>query len=83
MKWFNNLKTFYKINALVVVMVVFMLGLSFMGYYFYNQAKETMNAAYSNALISVNLINEANANVRMLRSVNVELLLAPLSPPKN
>ncbi len=82
MKWFNNLKTFYKINALVVVMVVFMLGLSFMGYYFYNQAKETMNAAYSNALISVNLINEANANVRMLRSVNVELLLAPVEPSK-
>ncbi|MDO0821350.1 methyl-accepting chemotaxis protein [Desulfosporosinus nitroreducens] len=78
MKWFNNWKTFYKINALVLVMVVFMLGLSFMGYYYYRQAKVAMNDIYSNSLISVKLINEANANVRMIRSVNSELLLAPL-----
>ncbi|SHH82998.1 methyl-accepting chemotaxis protein [Desulfosporosinus lacus] len=78
MKWFNNWKTFYKINALVLVMVVFMLGLSFMGYYYYRQAKVAMNDIYSNSLISVKLINEANANVRMIRSVNAELLLAPL-----
>ncbi|HZK54921.1 MAG TPA: methyl-accepting chemotaxis protein, partial [Desulfosporosinus sp.] len=82
MKWFKNLKTFYKINALVVVMAIFMLGLSFMGYYFYNQANQTMNTAYSNALTSVNLINEANANVRMLRSINLELLLAPVDPSR-
>ncbi|MCO1600261.1 methyl-accepting chemotaxis protein [Desulfosporosinus nitroreducens] len=78
MKWFNNWKTFYKINALVLVMVVFMLGLSFMGYYYYRQAKVAMNDIYSNSLISVKLINEANANVRMIHSVNAELLLAPL-----
>ncbi|MCO5386651.1 methyl-accepting chemotaxis protein [Desulfosporosinus sp.] len=78
MKWFKNWKTFYKINALVLVMVVFMLGLSFMGYYYYRQAKVAMNDIYSNSLISVKLINEANANVRMIRSVNAELLLAPL-----
>lgn len=76
--FFNNLKTFYKINALVLVLVVFMLGLSFIGYYYYQQAKIAMNEIYSNSLISVKLINEANANVRMIRSVNVELLLAPL-----
>ncbi len=78
MKWLKNWKTFYKINALVLVMVVFMLGLSFMGYYYYRQAKVAMNDIYSNSLISVKLINEANANVRMIRSVNAELLLAPL-----
>jgi len=77
-KWFNNWKTFYKINALVLVMVVFMLGLSYMGYYYYRQAKVAMNDVYTNSLISVKLITEANANVRMIRSVNVELLLAPL-----
>ena len=82
MKWFNNWKMFYKINALVLVMVVFMLGLSFMGYHFYNQSKVAMNDAYSNALISVKLINEANANMRMMRSVNVELILAPLDTSK-
>ena len=82
MKWFYNWKTFYKINALVLVMVVFMLGLSFMGYYFYNQSKVAMNDAYSNALISVKLINDANANMRMMRSVNVELILAPLDASK-
>ncbi|MDR3601195.1 MAG: methyl-accepting chemotaxis protein [Desulfosporosinus sp.] len=81
-KWFYNRKTFYKINALVLLMVVFMLGLSFMGYYFYRQAKVAMNDVYTNSLISVKLINESNANVRMIRSVNVELLLAPLDASK-
>lgn len=80
--WFYNWKTFYKINALVLVLVVFMLGLSFMGYHFFNQTKVAMNDAYSNALISVNLINDANANMRMMRSVNVELILAPLDTSK-
>ena len=80
--WFYNWKMFYKINALVLVMVVFMLGLSIMGYYYYRQAKVAMNDVYTNSLISVKLINEANANVRMLRSVNVELLLAPLDTSK-
>lgn len=78
MNWFYNWKTFHKINALVLVMVAFMLGLSFMGYYYYRQAKVAMNEIYSNSLISVKLINEANANVQMIRSVNVEVLLAPL-----
>lgn len=82
MKWFYNWKMFYKINALVLVMVVFMLGLSYMGYYIYNQSKVTMNDTYSNALISVKLINEANANMHMMRSVNVELILAPLDTSK-
>ncbi len=82
MKWFYNWKTFYKINALVLVMVLFMLGLSFMGYYFYNQSKVAINDTYSNALISVKFINDANANMRMMRSVNVELILAPLDASK-
>lgn len=82
MKWFYNWKMFYKINALVLVMVIFMVSLSFMSNYFYNQVKVAINAAYSNALISVNLINVANAHVQMLRSVNVELLLAPLDASK-
>ncbi|TGE39386.1 methyl-accepting chemotaxis protein [Desulfosporosinus fructosivorans] len=73
---------FYKINALVLVMVVFMLGLSLMGYFIYNRSKVTMNDTYSNALISVKLINEANANMRMIRSINVELILASLDPSK-
>ncbi|HWQ42438.1 MAG TPA: methyl-accepting chemotaxis protein [Desulfosporosinus sp.] len=81
-KWFYNWKTFYKINALVLVMVVFMLGLSFMGYYYYRQAKVAMNDVYSNSLVAVKLINETNANVRMIRSVNIELLLAPLETSK-
>lgn len=82
MKWFYNWKMFYKINALVLVMVVFMLGLSLMGYFIYNRSKVTMNDTYSNALISVKLINEANANMRMIRSINVELILASLDPSK-
>ncbi|OLN33558.1 methyl-accepting chemotaxis protein [Desulfosporosinus metallidurans] len=80
--WFYNWNTFYKINALVLVLVVFMLGLSFMGYYYYRQAKVAMNDVYSSSLISVKLINEANANVRMIRSVNIELLSAPLDTSK-
>ncbi|MFZ3129738.1 MAG: methyl-accepting chemotaxis protein [Desulfosporosinus sp.] len=76
--WFSNWKTFHKINALVLIMVIFMLALSYLGYYYYRQAKVAMNDVYSSSLISVKLINEANANVRMLRSVNIELLLAPL-----
>jgi len=63
-------------------MVIFMLGLSFMGYYYYRQAKVAMNDVYDNSLMSVKLINEANANVRMIRSVNVEFLLAPLDTSK-
>jgi len=82
LKWFNNWKMFHKINALVLVMVIFMLGLSFMGYYYYRQAKVAMNDVYDNSLMSVKLINEANANVRMIRSVNVEFLLAPLDTSK-
>ena len=82
MKWFYNWKTFYKINALVLVMVVFMLGLSFMGYYYYRQAKVAMNDIYSSSLISVKLINEANANVRMIRGVNTELFLDPFNTSK-
>ncbi len=82
MKWFSNWKMFYKINALVLVMVIFMLGLSFMGYYFYNQSKVAMNDTYSKALISVKLINDANASMRMMRSVSVELILAPLDNSK-
>ena len=82
MKWFYNWKTFYKINALVLVMVVFMLGLSFMGYYYYRQAKVAMNDIYSSSLISVKLINEANANVRMMRSVNTELFLDSFNTSK-
>ena len=82
MKWFYNWKMFYKINTLVLIMVIFMLGLSFMGYFFYNQSKVAMNDAYSNALISVKLINEANASMRMMRSVSVELILAPLDASK-
>lgn len=78
LKWFNNWKTFYKINALVLVMVIFMLGLSYLGYYYYRQAKVAMNEVYNNSLMAVKLINEANANVRMIRSVSAELLLAPL-----
>lgn len=80
--WFYNWKTFYKINALVLVLVIFMLGLSFMGYTYYRQAKVAMNDVYSSSLISVKLINEANANVRIIRSVNVELLLSPLDASK-
>lgn len=82
MKWFYNWKMFYKINALVLVMVISMVSLSFISYNFYNQVKVAINAAYSNALMSVNLINVANAHVRMLRSVNIELLLAPLDSSK-
>ena len=82
LNWFYNWKTFYKINALVLVMVAFMLGLSFMGYYYYQQAKVAMNDIYSSSLISVKLINEANANVRMIRSVNTELFLDTLDPSK-
>lgn len=82
LNWFYNWKTFYKINALVLVMVAFMLGLSYMGYYYYGQAKVAMNEIYSSSLMSVKLINEANANVRMIRSVNVEVLLAPLDASK-
>lgn len=80
--WFYNWKTFYKINALVLVLVAFMLSLSFMGYYYYRQAKAAMNDVYASSLISVKLINEANANVRLIRSVNIELLLAPLDNSK-
>ncbi|HZK54380.1 MAG TPA: MCP four helix bundle domain-containing protein [Desulfosporosinus sp.] len=82
LNWFYNWKTFYKINALVLVLVAFMLGLSFMGYYYYRQAKIAMNDVYSSSLISVKLINESNANVRMMRSVNLELLLAPIDVSK-
>lgn len=82
MKWFNNWKMIYKINALVFVMAISMVSLSFTSYYFYNQVKVAINKAYSNALISVNLINVANAQVRMLRSVNMELMLAPLDSSK-
>ncbi|MBC2723557.1 methyl-accepting chemotaxis protein [Desulfosporosinus sp.] len=78
MKWLNNWKTFHKINALVLVMVIFMIGLSSMGYYHYRQVNVAMNEIYSNSLMSVKLINETNANVRMIRSVNIEYLLAPL-----
>ncbi|HBV85695.1 MAG TPA: methyl-accepting chemotaxis protein [Desulfosporosinus sp.] len=78
MKWLNNWKTFHKINALVLVMVIFMIGLSSMGYYYYRQVNVAMNEIYSNSLMSVKLINETNANVRMIRSVNIEYLLAPL-----
>ncbi|EHQ89983.1 methyl-accepting chemotaxis protein [Desulfosporosinus youngiae] len=80
--WFNNWKMFHKINALVFVMVVFMLGLSSMGYYYYRQANLAMNEVYTNSLMSVKLINETNANVRMIRSVNIEFLLAPLDSSK-
>lgn len=79
---FKNWKMFYKINALVLIMVVFMLALSFTGYYYYRQAKVAMNDVYTNSLMSVKLINESNANVRMIRSVNVEALLAPLDASK-
>ncbi|MHB8125552.1 MAG: methyl-accepting chemotaxis protein [Desulfitobacteriaceae bacterium] len=82
MRWFNSLKTFYKINALVFVMVIFMLGLSYMGYYYHLQAKVAMNDIYSNSLISVKLINEANSNVKMLRSVNTQLFLTSLDNDK-
>ena len=81
-KLFNNWKMFYKINALVLIMVVFMLALSFTGYYYYRQAKVAMNDVYTNSLMSVKLINESNANVRMIRGVNVEALLAPLDTSK-
>jgi len=82
LKWFYNWKTFYKINALVLVMVGFMLGLSYMGYYYYQQAKVAMNDIYSSSLISIKLINEANANVRMIRSVNIELFLDTVDTSK-
>jgi len=53
-----------------------------MGYCYYRQAKVAMNDVYSSSLISVKLINEANANVRAIRIVNMELLLAPLDTSK-
>lgn len=82
LKWFYNWKTFNKISALVLIMVIFMSGLSFMGYYYFRQAKEAMNDVYSNSLASVKLINETNANIQLMRSVNVEVLLAPLDASK-
>ncbi|HWQ71962.1 MAG TPA: methyl-accepting chemotaxis protein [Desulfitobacteriaceae bacterium] len=80
--WFYNLKTFSKINILVLIMVAFMLGLSYLGYYYHLQAKVAMNDIYKNSLISVKLINEANANVKMLRSVNTQFFLTSLDDSK-
>jgi signal transduction histidine kinase/CheY-like chemotaxis protein len=81
-KWFYNWRTFYKINALVLVMVVFMFVLSFIGFYYYQQAKVAMNDVYANSLMSVKLINEANSNVQKIHNANLELFLTPLNTSK-
>lgn len=61
---FRHWKTAYKIISLVLLMILFMAGLSFTGYSYYRQAKEAMNSIYSDSTLSIKLLSNAENSAK-------------------
>ncbi|WP_434510262.1 methyl-accepting chemotaxis protein [Desulfitobacterium sp. AusDCA] len=61
---FRHWKTAYKIISLVMLMILFMAGLSFTGYTYYLQAKQAMNLIYSNSTLSIKLLGDAESSAK-------------------
>ena len=77
MKWFHNRKTFHKINLLVLVMLFFMFLSSYLSYASFHRLQSTTNKAYVDSLKSIEMLEEANSNLRLARSTSIEMLFAP------
>ncbi len=74
---FRNLKMAYKINSLVLLMAIFMGGIGFTGYYYYQKQNSAVNQMNAGSLAAVKLLNEANASIRSTEALSWELILAP------
>ena len=79
---FRNWKTAYKINFLVLLMVTFMFTLSYIGYYYYDQARVAMNGIYNNSTLSLKLISDANDKTKASEAFLLQALLAPVEANK-
>lgn len=82
MKWFQNRRTFFKINAVIILMIVFMFLSSYLSYYFFRQLQTSADQSYEQSLNSIQLLEEANSNLRLARSYSMEMLLAPVEASK-
>ena len=78
LKKFNDLKIAFKILSLVLFIAIFMGGIGYTGYSFYQKQNSSINMMYGSSLLSVNLLNESNANIRSTEALSMELLLAPI-----
>ncbi|HVJ49586.1 HAMP domain-containing methyl-accepting chemotaxis protein [Desulfitobacterium sp.] len=73
---FRHWKTASKIISLVVLMILFMVGLSFTGYSYYLQAKQAMNSIYSNSTLSIKLLSDAENSSKSSELSMTQALLA-------
>jgi methyl-accepting chemotaxis protein len=82
MQGFRNLKTAYKIFSLVLIMVLFMFTISYMGYFYYDEARKAMNEIYNDSTISLKLISDASDKAKASESFFNQALLAPIEANK-
>ncbi|MDR3540569.1 MAG: methyl-accepting chemotaxis protein [Desulfosporosinus sp.] len=78
LKKFHDLKIAFKIISLVLFIAIFMGGIGYTGYVFYQKQNSSINKMFNSSLLAVNLLNEGNANIRSTEALSMELLLAPI-----
>ncbi|WLR51424.1 methyl-accepting chemotaxis protein [Bacillus tianshenii] len=74
MKWFQNLKIFNKLLALILINVVFFTGLGLSSYYFMQGMISNSDDMYENKLLPIQWLNEARAHNRAGEALMLKLL---------
>lgn len=75
---FRDLKMVYKITSLILLMSIFMGGIGFTGYLYYQKQNSAMNRMSASSLAAVKYLNQANADIRATEGLSTEILLAPI-----
>jgi len=75
---FSSLKISYKINSVIFIMAIFMGGIGLTGYVYYYNQNSAVNTMYATSLTSVNILNEASADIKATEALSMEMLLAPI-----
>lgn len=78
MKLFINLKTAYKITALVAILLAFMLGIGYSGYYAGALMSDKAKEIYNDRLLPVKWLNIARNHLRAVEADTWQLILAPI-----
>lgn len=83
MKWFDDLKTAYKLGVLITIAVMASATVAFTGYHYLLKANTGMTEMYKNKLIPVSLTGQEIAIARAVKIDMLELMLTNDNGRKN
>lgn len=83
MKWFNDLKTAYKLSILIALSVLSAAIIGYTGYYYLLKSNDNITTMYQEKLIPVELLNEERAIARAYQADLLELMIVTDMNRKN